>query len=183
MRKVVDSKLTTSGTLLLVRTSCTSTRDSSHPRMDGLSHERRWKSGIARAGSTSLKTATVAYGECKACGTLKRKERVQRSPGAFNVHSFTVENMGVYQRAAEWQGFQQHRSAYRDEMIKVFGGEPVEQSLLLHGKKGTSWIHVGPLDASVSSGQVWQIAREAQGTSMKAVTILSADFDTLSASE
>ncbi len=91
--------------------------------------------------------------------------------------------MGVYQRASEWQGFQQHRTAYRDEMIRVFGGEPVEHSPLLHGRKGNAWVHVGPLDAPVSSVQVWSIAREAQRTSTKAVTVLSADFDTLSGSD
>lgn len=123
------------------------------------------------------------YVECKHCKNIERKERPQKSRGVYQVKPFTVENMGVYQRASEWQGFQQHRTQYRDEMIKVFGGEPVEHSMLLHGKKDKEWIHVGPLDASVSANQVWQIAREAQRTSMKAVTILSADFDTLSGAE
>jgi adenine-specific DNA-methyltransferase len=123
------------------------------------------------------------YVECKHCRSIERKERPQRSLGSFQVRPFTLENMGVYQRASEWQGFQQHRTAYRDEMIKVFGGEPVEHSPLLHGRKGQSWVHVGPLDAPVSSMQVWSIAREAQRTSTKAVTVLSADFDTLSGSE
>ncbi len=127
--------------------------------------------------------ARYDYIECRTCGSIHRKEIPQKSPGQFRVHPFTVENMGVYQRASEWQGFQQHRSAYRDEMIRVFGGEPVEHSPLLHGRKGNSWVHVGPLDAPISSIQVWSIAREAQRTSTKAVTILSADFDTLSASE
>jgi hypothetical protein len=68
-------------------------------------------------------------------------------------------------------------------MIRVFGGEPVEHSPHLHGRKGNAWVHVGPLDAPVSSVQVWSIAREAQRTSTKAVTVLSADFDTLSGSE
>ncbi len=121
--------------------------------------------------------------ECKSCGKVERKEKPQRSPGPYQVRPFTVENMGVYQRASEWEGFQQHRTAYRDEMIKVFGGEPVEHSPLLHGRKGNTWVHVGPLDAPVSSMQVWSIAREAQRTSTKAVTVLSADFDTLSGSE
>jgi DNA modification methylase len=123
------------------------------------------------------------YVECKHCKNIERKEKQQKSPGPFQVRPFTVENMGVYQRASEWQGFQQHRTAYRDEMIKVFGGEPVEHSPLLHGRKGNTWVHVGPLDAPVSSVQVWSIAREAQRTSTKAVTVLSADFDTLSGSE
>ncbi len=123
------------------------------------------------------------YIECKHCKRTERREKPQRSPGPYQVRAFTVENMGVYQRASEWQGFQQHRTAYRDEMIRVFGGEPVEHSPLLHGRKDNSWVHVGPLDAPVSSVQVWSIAREAQRTNTKAVTILSADFDTLSGSE
>lgn len=123
------------------------------------------------------------YVECKHCKNIERKDKPQRSPGPYQVRPFAIENMGVYQRASEWQGFQQHRTAYRDEMIKVFGGEPVEHSPLLHGRKGNTWVHVGPLDAPVSSIQVWSIAREAQRTSTKAVTVLSADFDTLSASE
>jgi adenine-specific DNA-methyltransferase len=127
--------------------------------------------------------AQYDYVECEKCKNVDRKEKPQRSPGPFNVRPFTVENMGVYQRAEEWQGFQTKRSLYRDEMIKVFGGEPVAHSPLLHGKKGNAWIHVGPLDGPVSSGQVWSIAREAQRTACKAVTILSADFDTLSGSE
>lgn len=127
--------------------------------------------------------AQYDYVECEKCKNIDRKEKAARSPGPFNVRPFTVENMGVYQRAEAWQDFQTKRSIYRDEMIKVFGGEPVAHSPLLHGKKGNAWIHVGPLDGPVSSGQVWSIAREAQRTTCKAVTILSADFDTLSGSE
>jgi adenine-specific DNA-methyltransferase len=128
-------------------------------------------------------TPVYDYVECKHCKNIERKEKPQKSPGPYQVRPFTLENMGVYQRASEWQGFQQNRTAYRDEMIRVFGGEPVDHSPLLHGRKGNAWVHVGPLDAPVSSAQVWSIAREAQHTTMKAVTILSADFDTLSVSD
>jgi len=123
------------------------------------------------------------YVECEYCKNIERKEKPQRSPGLFQVRPFTVENMGVYQRAEQWQDFQTQRTRYRDEMIKVFGGEVVAHSPFLHGRKGNSWVHVGPLDGPVSASQVWSIAREAQRTSTKAVTILSADFDTLSGSE
>lgn len=123
------------------------------------------------------------YVECEHCKNIERKEKPQRSPGPFAVRPFTVENMGVYQRAEEWQDFQIKRSRYRDEMIKVFGGEPVAHSPLLHGRKGNSWVHVGPLDGPVSETQVWSIAREAHRTNTRAATILSADFDTLSSSE
>jgi DNA modification methylase len=123
------------------------------------------------------------YVECQNCGNIERKDKASKTRDRFRVRPFTVENMGVYQRAAEWQDFQTHRSRYRDEMIKVFGGNPESVSPLLHGKKENAWVHIGPLDGPVSSAQVWAIAREAQRTDTKAVTILSADFDTLSASE
>jgi DNA modification methylase len=121
--------------------------------------------------------------ECDKCKNVERKEKPQKSRETFAVRPFTVENMGVYQRAEQWQDFQTQRSRYRDEMIKVFGGEVVSHSPLLHGRKGNSWVHVGPLDGPVSVAQVWSIAREAQKTERKAVTVLSADFDTLSGSE
>jgi len=127
--------------------------------------------------------AVHAYDECGTCKNIERKEKPQKSPGPYQVQPFTVENMGVYQRAEQWQDFQTKRSLYRDEMVKVFGGEPVTHSPLLHGRKGNTWVHVGPLDGPISVGQVWNIAREAQGTGTKAVTILSADFDTLSGGE
>jgi adenine-specific DNA-methyltransferase len=123
------------------------------------------------------------YIECDECKRIERKERAGRSPGPYQVRPFTLENMGVYQRAAEWQDFQLKRSRYRDEMVKVFGGETVAHSPLLHGRKGPNWVHVGPLDGPISEYQVWSIAREASRTNTKAVTVLSADFDTLSASE
>lgn len=127
--------------------------------------------------------AQYSYEECGSCKSIERKEKLQKSPGPFQVLPFTVENMGVYQRAEQWQDFQTQRSRYRDEMVKVFGGEPVNHSPLLHGRKGNAWVHIGPLDGPISIGQVWNIAREAQRTGTKAVTILSADFDTLSGGE
>lgn len=123
------------------------------------------------------------YVECKHCKNIERKEKPQRSPGPFQVRPFTVENMGVYQRAELWQGFQTRHTHYRDEMIKVFGGEPMSGHGLLHGKKGGAWIHVGPLDAPIAVGQVWSIARAAAATDTRAVTILSADYSTLAASD
>lgn len=125
----------------------------------------------------------VDYVECDKCKNVERKEKPQKAKGGFDVRPFCVENVGVYQRAEAWQDFQTQRTKYRDEMIKVFGGEVTTHSPLLHGRKGASWVHVGPLDGPVSSTQVWSIAREAQRTDRKSVTVLSADFDTLSTSE
>jgi hypothetical protein len=91
--------------------------------------------------------------------------------------------MGVYQRAEQWQDFQSQKSKYRDEMIKVFGGDPTGVGQYLHGRKGDQWVHVGPLDGAISVAQIWSIAREAARTETRAVTVLSADFDTLSAGD
>jgi DNA modification methylase len=123
------------------------------------------------------------YVECGKCGNIERKQKPQRGSGVFDVRPFTVENMGVYQRAEQWQDFQSQKSRYRDEMIKVFGGTPNGVGQFLHGRKDDQWVHVGPLDGAVSVTQIWNIAREASRTDTKQVTVLSADFDTLSVSE
>lgn len=120
------------------------------------------------------------YAECSACKNIERKEKPLKSRETFQVRPFTVENMGVYQRAELWQDFQSQKSVYRDEMIKVFGGTPGGVGQFLHGRKDGQWVHVGPLDGAVSVTQIWSIAREASRTDTKAVTVLSADFDTLS---
>jgi adenine-specific DNA-methyltransferase len=123
------------------------------------------------------------YIECTTCKNIERKEKPRKSRTTFQVRPFTVENMGVYQRAETWQDFQSQKSKYRDEMIKVFGGEPTGVGQYLHGRKGDQWVHVGPLDGAISVAQIWSIAREAARTDTKAVTVLSADFDTLSAGD
>lgn len=120
------------------------------------------------------------YIECEHCKNIERKEKPQRSPGKFEVRPFTLENMGVYQRAESWQGFQTEQSEYRKEMVRVFGGIPSSVSPRLHGEKGQSWIHVGPLDSAIVVSQVWAIAREAAITDRKSVTILAAEYNTLS---
>ena len=123
------------------------------------------------------------YVECDKCGSIELKEKTKKTRETFQVRPFTVENIGVYQRAEQWQDFQSQKSKYRDEMIKVFGGEPGGLGQHLHGRKDGQWVHVGPLDGAVSSAQIWSVAREAARTDTKAVTVLSADFDTLSAGD
>jgi hypothetical protein len=139
---------------------------------------------IALHGRPKSDEATkYEYSSCDNCKTVSRKAKTPRTESLRTVRSFTVENMGVYQRAEAWQGFQTERTRYRDEMLKVFGAEVVEHSTLLHGRKERSWVHVGPLDSAITVAQVWSIARQAKGTDCKSVTILSADFDTLSGLE
>jgi adenine-specific DNA-methyltransferase len=135
---------------------------------------------IQLQGQPRTAKAEIEFVKCDQCSQYTRKERPQKTREIFNVRPFTLENMGVYQRAEQWQGFQTHRSEYRDEMVRVFGGVPVTVSPLLHGEMRQTWIHVGPLDSAVVVSQVWAVAREAAKTDRKSVTILAADFNTLS---
>ncbi|MCA9544370.1 MAG: site-specific DNA-methyltransferase [Myxococcales bacterium] len=125
------------------------------------------------------------YVECEACKNIERKSRRQASPGPFAVKPFSVESMGVYQRAEVWLDALGQDAAWRPEMVRVFGGEPTHGHPMLHGRKGSdgSWIHVGPLDAPVSGPVIWHVARAVAETDSKQVTVLSADLDTLPAPE
>lgn len=123
--------------------------------------------------------AQYDYVECEHCKAIERKPRRQRSPGSFQVRPFSVESMGVYLRAEAWLSAAGQAGAWRTEMVRVFGGEPVEGFNQLHGRDHKGWIHVGPLDAPVPMRQAWSIAREAADTNSRFVTILSADLDTL----
>jgi adenine-specific DNA-methyltransferase len=125
----------------------------------------------------------ASYVECEACKNIERKVKKGRSPGPFQVRPFSVESMGVYLRAEAWLSASGEVGGWRTEMVKVFGGEPVSGHQLLHGRDGRGWIHVGPLDAPVPMRQAWSIAREAAGTDLHRVTILSADLDTLPSPE
>lgn len=123
--------------------------------------------------------ARYDYVGCEHCGNVECKEKKTRSTDRYEVKPFSMENMGVYQRAESWQDFQTSRTRYRDEMVRVFGGEPTDTHKLLHGMKGKAWIHIGPLDGAISELQAWTIAQAVATTDLRTVTILSADFDTL----
>lgn len=126
--------------------------------------------------------ARYDYVECDKCGNIERKEKKTRTHERYEVRPFTMENMGVYQRAEAWQDFQTNRSRYRDEMVRVFGGEPTDTDPLLHGIKDKAWIHIGPLDGAVSEQQAWTIAQAVAKSDLTEVIILCADFDTLGGS-
>ena len=96
-----------------------------------------------------------------------------------NARPFSVENVGFYARASEWKDLWAEQPAarvYRDAMVEIYGGTPVEGYAHLHGRKGSHWVHIGPLDAPVATMQVQAIAAEAGTTDCRAVDILSADI-------
>lgn len=119
------------------------------------------------------------YVECETCKNVERKPKRQKSPGRYEVRPFTVENVGVYLRGQEWLNELGEGSAWRDEMVRVFGGEPSNTHPLLHGQVPRAWVHVGPLDMPVSQKTAWAVARAAMDSSLHAVELLSADLDPL----
>jgi len=97
-----------------------------------------------------------------------------------NARPFAVENVGFYARQGEWQDkYAKSPSAklYRDAMVEVYGGAPVEGWTYLHGRKGARWVHVGPMNAPVIESQLECIVKEAAASDVRSVDVLSADVD------
>ena len=97
-----------------------------------------------------------------------------------NARPFAVENVGFYARNEPWQDkYQNSPSAklYRDAMVEVYGGAPVEGFTYLHGRKGARWVHVGPMNAPVVESQLECIVKEAAASDIRSVDVLSADVD------
>jgi SAM-dependent methyltransferase len=141
---------------------------------------------IALHGSPRPGEQRHDYEECGSCKAIERKARKAKSPGPFEVAPFSVESLGVYQRAEAWLSRlgASAASAWRPEMVRVYGGEPIEGDPLVHGRKGDhELLHVGPLDAPVPAAQVWSIARAAQALGGRRLTGLTADLDRLDAPE
>jgi len=109
---------------------------------------------------------------------LNDKPKEKKGEGVYKVRSFTIENMGYYQRGVKWDAIQvgKQADAYRQAIIELFGGEYTPYSKLLHGKKRGSWIHVGPLAQPLVADQVIAIAEEVKDTEFKKCYVLSADF-------
>ena len=109
---------------------------------------------------------------------LNDKPKEKKGEGVYKVRSFTIENMGYYQRGVKWDALQvgKQADAYRQAIIELFGGEYTPYSKLLHGKKRGSWIHVGPLAQPLVADQVIAIAEEVKDTEFKKCYVLSADF-------
>jgi SAM-dependent methyltransferase len=109
-----------------------------------------------------------------------------------NVRPFVVQNLGKYERQA-WQasefGGQKsevggQQQAYREFILKLYNARPITSYTWLHGLKGGRMVHVGAVDAPVSTGDVTAIITEfkrAVGTgkdapSTNGVDVLGWDF-------
>lgn len=84
-----------------------------------------------------------------------------------NVKPFVVQNLGKYERQA-WatEEFDDPKDrahtekSYRDFIVELYKGNPVENFVWLHGIKNGRMIHVGNVEAPVSLGDVKSIIQE-----------------------
>jgi adenine-specific DNA-methyltransferase len=84
-----------------------------------------------------------------------------------NVKPFIVQNLGKYERQA-WatEEFADPKDranmerTYRDFIVELYNGKPINNYIWLHGIKANRMIHVGNVDSPVSLGDVKSIIQE-----------------------
>ena len=83
------------------------------------------------------------------------------------VRPFIVQNLGKYERQA-WatEEFSEPKDrahmerSYRDFIVELYNGKPINNYIWLHGIKANRMIHVGNVDSPVSLGDVKSIIQE-----------------------
>ncbi len=107
----------------------------------------------------------------------------KRLLGIKGVRPFVVQNLGKYERQV-WQKAEFGERAeqiiqrYRRFILDLYLAEPVEGMIWLHGKKGGRMVHVGTVDAPITSADVTNIAadfRRAIGTGKNAPKVAGVD--------
>lgn len=113
----------------------------------------------------------------------------KRLLGVPDVKPFVVQNLGKYERQL-WQeaefgeSARARTAAYRKFILNLYHAQPVAGYTWLHGLKQGRMVHVGTVDAPVTTGDVKQIVaefRKAIGTgkaapTIKGVNLLGWDF-------
>jgi hypothetical protein len=114
----------------------------------------------------------------------------KRLLGIPEVRPFVVQNLGKYERQA-WQSGEfgdsagaQRQRAYVEFILEMYRARPLNGYLWLHGVKGGRMVHVGSVDAPVTTGDLTNIAiefRRAMGSGEDApnqngVDVLGWDF-------
>jgi len=111
----------------------------------------------------------------------------KRLLGIEGIKPFMVQNLGKYERQAwlETQFAQKEaHQKYREFILDLYHARPLNQHTWLHGIKGGRMVHVGSVDAPVTTGDLANIAvefKKAIGTGKDApksngVDVLGWDF-------
>ncbi len=90
---------------------------------------------------------------------------------------FVIQNLGSYQKHKFIENLHPPMLEYINFIIKLYGAEPIEGFLLLHGKKGDKFIHVSGVDSVVTKQEIEDVVKECieRASGMK-VEILGWDF-------
>jgi hypothetical protein len=114
--------------------------------------------------------------------TRKRLIGVQRELHAAGkaYRSFDVYNLGRYER--QWWQLDALRGAdeeHRSLVLRFFRAEALAQtpSPLLHGRKGTAFVHVDGIDSIFSRGEVVSVAEAVKAAGGREVHCLAWDFE------
>ncbi len=107
----------------------------------------------------------------------------KRLLGVPHVKPFVVQNLGKYERQA-WQSNEfdeasdapqvlaaQKQRAYIEFILKLYHARPMTGHAWLHGVKNGRFVHVGAVDAPVSTGDVRSIAIEFKRATGSASTL------------
>jgi adenine-specific DNA-methyltransferase len=79
-----------------------------------------------------------------------------------NVRPFVVQNLGKYERQA-WQASEFGEGAdlrYRRFILDLYKAQPLSGYVWLHGNRAGTFVHVGSVDAPVTTGDVKSIVLE-----------------------
>lgn len=107
-----------------------------------------------------------------------------------NVKPFIVQNLGKYERQqwmqAEFQNPADHAAqeiAYHNFIIQLYHAQPMTGYIWLHGSRAGRMVHVGGVEAPVSSGDVknivqefWKIVGKNKDVQKNGIDILGWDF-------
>jgi len=91
----------------------------------------------------------------------------KRLLGIEGIKPFIVQNLGKYERQAwlETQFTQKEaHQKYREFILDLYHARPLNQHTWLHGIKGGRLVHVGSVDAPVTTGDLANIATEFKKT-------------------
>jgi len=88
----------------------------------------------------------------------------KRLLGTEGVKPFVVQNLGKYERQAwieaEFDIKQGAQKRYRDFILRLYHANPLAQHVWLHGVKAARMVHVGSVDAPVTTADLANIVAE-----------------------
>jgi adenine-specific DNA-methyltransferase len=88
----------------------------------------------------------------------------KRLLGIEGIKPFVVQNLGKYERQAwietQFEDKKNSQKKYREFILNLYHARPLNQHTWLHGVKSGRMVHIGSVDAPVTTGDLANIAAE-----------------------